>query len=140
MAMLRLPTRSSDGKANLHQGAIGVGIALRSGQTTFGVHYNRNIDEHPDFGIDLSGIQIPHWRQLLELGARCYELTGLGYLGVDTVLDKNLGPLILEINARPGLSIQLANQQGLTGVLDNIDQLACQSLKPHERIDLLLDS
>ncbi|HBZ98517.1 MAG TPA: alpha-L-glutamate ligase-like protein, partial [Pseudomonas sp.] len=26
MAMLRLPTRQSGGKANLHQGAIGVGV------------------------------------------------------------------------------------------------------------------
>lgn len=134
MAMLRLPTRSSDGKANLHQGAIGVGIELSSGHTTHGVHHNHIIEEHPDFGIELAGIQVPHWQQLLELGARCHELTGLGYLGVDIVLDKSLGPLILEINARPGLSIQLANQQGLKGVFNHIDQTANQKMLPAERV------
>jgi len=141
MAMLRLPTRGSDGKANLHQGAIGVGISLQSGQTTFGVHHNHNIEEHPDFGIDLGGIQVPHWRQLLELGARCFELTGLGYLGVDIVHDKNLGPLILEINARPGLSIQLANRRGLTPVLNTIDAAEeCHQLPPAARVDWLLSN
>lgn len=121
MAMVRLPTRQSDGKANLHQGAVGVGIEIATGMTTGGVWHSRAVQEHPDYGVPLAGIQIPTWPRLLELGARCYELTGLGYLGVDIVLDRTHGPLLLELNARPGLAIQIANRSGLKLRLDAID-------------------
>ncbi len=40
-------------------------------------------------------------------------MTGLGYQGIDIVLDREQGPLILELNARPGLNIQIANRAGL---------------------------
>ncbi len=123
MAMIRLPTRESDGKANLHQGAVGVGIDMLTGKTTSAVYKNRLITEHPNTEEALCGLQIPAWDDLLALGASCYELTGLGYLGVDIVLDRHLGPLILEINARPGLAIQIANRCGLKKTLDNIEKL-----------------
>lgn len=113
MSMVRLPTRLSDGKANLHQGAIGVGIDMRSGKTLAGVWKNQVIQEHPDTGNVVNGVQIPGWHSLLLLAARCHELSGLGYQGVDIVLDRTLGPLILELNARPGLNIQIANGAGL---------------------------
>lgn len=113
IAMLRLPTRESDGKANLHQGAIGVGINMATGVTLKGVWHNLKIDQHPDSRNQLAGLQIPGWDDCLELAARCHELTGLGYLGVDIVMDKEHGPLMLEINARPGLNIQIANDDGL---------------------------
>jgi alpha-L-glutamate ligase-like protein len=113
MGMIRLPTRMSGGKANLHQGAVGVGIDLATGTTLTGVCGNGIITEHPDTGNSLSGLEIPGWHILLELAARCYQLTGLGYQGVDIVLDKDKGPLILELNARPGLNIQIANCNGL---------------------------
>lgn len=120
MAMVRLPTRTSEGRANLHQGALGVGIDLGSGATTGGVWRNRPVTEHPDTGESLAGIVIPHWEELLELAARCYELTGLGYQGVDFVLDIERGPLMLELNARPGLNIQLANGVGLLHRLERV--------------------
>lgn len=123
MAMVRLPTRLSDGKANLHQGAVGVGIEIATGRTVYGVWQNRSVSEHPDFGASLAGIAIPNWPRLLELGARCFELTGLGYLGVDIVIDRIHGPLLLELNARPGLAIQIANRRGLRGRLEAIDRL-----------------
>jgi len=113
MSMVRLPTRMSDGKANLHQGAIGAGIDMATGRTLTAVWRNDVVDEHPDTGNPVTGIQIPQWPRLLELAARCHELSGLGYIGVDIVLDHELGPLILELNARPGLNIQIANQAGL---------------------------
>lgn len=113
MAMLRLPTKQSDGKANLHQGAVGVGIDLASGTTMEGVWQNEIIDIHPDSGHTLSGLVLPHWEKCLEIAASCYELTGMGYLGVDLVLDKSIGPMMLELNARPGLNIQIANHTGL---------------------------
>jgi alpha-L-glutamate ligase-like protein len=113
MAMLRLPTRESGGKANLHQGAIGAGIDLAGGVTLKGVSRHQIVSEHPDTGNSIQGVAIPHWQTLLTIAARCHELTNLGYLGVDLVLDKDRGPLLLELNARPGLAIQIANAAGL---------------------------
>jgi alpha-L-glutamate ligase-like protein len=113
MAMLRLPTRVSGGKANLHQGAIGVGIDLASGTTLRGVSRLELVGEHPDTGHSIQGFVIPHWETLLDIAGRCQELTGMRYLGVDLVLDQDLGPLLLELNARPGLAIQIANAAGL---------------------------
>lgn len=112
MAMVRLPTRLSGGKANLHQGAIGAGVNLGTGKTLGGVFHNDAIDYHPDTMHPIVDIQVPFWDTILEIAASCYELTGLGYLGVDIVLDKNLGPVMLELNARPGLNIQIANREG----------------------------
>lgn len=123
MAMIRLPTRLSDGKANLHQGAIGVGIDLPSGVTRRGVWGTELIREHPDTEHTIVGLQIPHWERLLHMAARCYELSGLGYVGVDFVLDRARGPLILELNARPGLAIQMANGNGLLHRLKKIEAL-----------------
>ncbi|MGH8530099.1 MAG: alpha-L-glutamate ligase-like protein [Nevskiales bacterium] len=122
-AMVRLPTRDSDGKANLHQGAVGAGIDMASGCTARAVCQNRLVTQHPDTGAEIAGLQIPQWEQLLTLAARCHELVGLGYLGVDVVLDRERGPLVLELNARPGLAIQIANGAGLRQRLDRIDGL-----------------
>lgn len=113
MAMLRLPTCASDGKANLHQGAIGAGLDLGTGTTLSAIWFDQLIEEHPDTGYPLRGLRLPHWDLFLALSAQCYEFTRLGYLGVDFVLDRDKGPMLLEINARPGLSIQIANQEGL---------------------------
>lgn len=112
MAMVRLPTRLSGGKANLHQGAIGAGINIANGLTLGGVFHNDAIDCHPDTMKPIVDLHVPHWDKILEIAASCYELTGLGYLGVDIVLDKEHGPLMLELNARPGLNIQIANREG----------------------------
>ena len=113
MAMVRLPTRQSGGKANLHQGAIGAGVDLATGRTLTAVWGNGVVDTHPDTLSPVTGVEIPHWPTLLDHAARAWELTGLGYQGIDIVLDRDLGPLILELNARPGLNIQIANRAGL---------------------------
>ncbi len=121
MAMVRLPTRGSGGKANLHQGAVGAGIDLATGRTLGGTWRDRRIDVHPDTGNSIAGRTIPGWDGILGLAASCFELAGLGYLGVDIVLDATRGPLILELNARPGLGIQIANGIGLRRGLDAVD-------------------
>lgn len=121
MAMLRLPTRASDGKANLHRGGVGVGIDLSTGTTLAGIQRNRYIDNHPETGHSLRDRQIPHWQTILEMAAKLGDKTEFGYLGVDIVLDQQKGPLLLEINARPGLSIQIANREGLIKRLEAID-------------------
>ncbi len=113
MAMCRLPTKESDGKANLHQGGIGVGIDIATGLSLDGVHHNDIIRHHPESSAPLAGQPIPYFMEMLEIGSRVSEIVGLGYIGVDFVCDAVQGPLILEVNARPGLNIQLANQAGL---------------------------
>ncbi|MFC4729147.1 alpha-L-glutamate ligase-like protein [Coralloluteibacterium thermophilus] len=137
MAMLRLPTRLSDGKANLHQGAIGVGIDIPSGTTKRGVWGSEVVREHPDTEQSIVGLAIPRWAELLSMAARCYELSGLGYVGVDFVLDRDRGPMILELNARPGLSIQIANGNGLHHRLRRVEALeraGTLSADPDERV------
>ncbi len=121
MGMVRLPTRASDGKANLHRGAIGAGIDISKGLTLTAVHGSEVVTHHPDTGNPVSGIQVPHWTKMLLIAARGLDMTGLGYIGVDMVIDKERGPLLLEMNARPGLAIQLANQIGLWQRLERID-------------------
>ncbi|MBY0269684.1 MAG: alpha-L-glutamate ligase-like protein [Burkholderiales bacterium] len=122
MAMVRLPTRRSGGRANLHQGAIGAGVNMATGHTLSAVMGMAIVDEHPDTGNPVAGVEIPHWPSLLEISARCYDLTGLGYLGIDLVLDRNKGPLVLELNARPGLAIQIANRAGLQPRLRAVEE------------------
>ena len=133
MAMVRLPTRTSDGKANLHQGAVGAGIDMNSGETLTGVLDNEVVDDHPDTGALITGLRIPDWDFILQSSARGFEVTGLGYLGVDIVIDRNLGPLILEMNARPGLNIQIANCTGLAHRIGRIDEIADEKADPITR-------
>jgi alpha-L-glutamate ligase-like protein len=135
MAMVRLPTRASHGKANLHQGAVGAGIDIASGITLDGVMGSEIITHHPDTMNPIAGLQIPDWDTILDISARCYEITGLGYIGVDIVLDGDRGPLVLELNARPGLAIQIANRQGLLRRLRICENRADFNAAPAERIE-----
>lgn len=121
MAMLRLPTRASDGKANLQQGAIGVGIDLATGTTTSAIMGKGQIIETvPGTTLPLSGIKIPYWKQILTMSVEAQSISSLGFLGADIAIDRERGPVILELNARPGLSIQLANFSGLKERLDRV--------------------
>jgi alpha-L-glutamate ligase-like protein len=122
MAMLRLPTRASGGRANLHQGAIGAGVDLATGVTTRAVIRNRATDRHPDTGVRVVGFQVPFWPRILEMARRVSRATGLGYVGADVVVDRTRGPLLLEANARPGLAIQIANGEGLLRRFAEIDR------------------
>lgn len=121
MAMLRLPTRASDGKANLQQGAIGVGIDLATGTTTTAIIGKGHLIEYvPGTRLVLSGIKIPYWKEILRMSVEAQTLSGLGFLGADIAIDRDRGPVILELNARPGLSIQLANLAGLKSRLKRV--------------------
>lgn len=124
MAMLRLPTKESGGKANLQQGGIGVGIDLATGVTTTAVQgKSKMIDYVPGTRMLLSGIKIPYWKDILLLAVKAQEISGMGYLGADVAIDRERGPVFLEINARPGLSIQVANLSGLRERLERIKGL-----------------
>lgn len=124
MAMLRLPTKESGGRANLHQGGIGAGIDLATGLTHHAVQRDRAVLAHPDTGVPVVGLRVPDWEEILSMSQRVAEATGLGYVGVDVVLDAEDGPMLLEANARPGLAIQIANAQGLLPRLTEIDARA----------------
>lgn len=133
MAMLRIPTEKSGGKANLQQGAYGLGIDLASGITTFGIE-GKGVEVRKiyDFGkkkmIKVNGIKIPFWKEVLETVVKCQRaIPGLGFVGVDVVIDKEDGPKILEVNARPGLSIQLCNKAGLKSRIEKIDDITVRS-------------
>jgi hypothetical protein len=113
MAMLRLPTQESRGRANLHQGAVGVGVDIATGRTVAAVCHDRAVTAHPDTGASIVGIEIPHWSDVLIVATKLSRALELGYVGVDIVLDARTGPVVLGANARPALAIQIANGCGL---------------------------
>jgi alpha-L-glutamate ligase-like protein len=140
MAMTRLSTRESDGKANLHQGAVGLGIDIATGRSLKAVQHDKPLEHHPDTGRKLSELKVSHWETLLNLTSRCYDVTGLGYLGADIVLDKKLGPLVLELNARPGLAIQIANGMGMRPRLALIDSQRGVERNAEERVAYVMEA
>lgn len=135
MAMLRLPTAESGGRANLHQGAIGTGIDLATGITTYGVYRNYPLKIIPHSGKKINGLKLPFWDEILFNAVKAQEaIPQLGYMGIDFVLDKKEGPMILEINARPGLSIQICNQAGLYRRLTRVQGLEVRDAEHGVRI------
>lgn len=134
MAMLRLPTRASDGRANLHVGGIGVGLDLASGTPVHAICDDRSITEHPDTQMALHQLRIPDWDHIVTIAAQSFDAIRLGYFGIDIVVDAQRGPVVLELNARPGLAIQLANQRGLRPLLEQAEQLANQSASVGDRV------
>ena len=136
MAMTRLPTRRSGGRANLHQGAVAAGIDLVSGETMHAAFQDRYVSVHPDTEKGLIGRPIPHFERVLEIAVRATDETALGYVGADIVVDARRGPVILELNARPGLAVQLANRAGLLPRLDAVDRKWQRGLPVSERIAL----
>jgi len=139
MAMLRLPTKESSGKANLQQGAIGAGIDMSSGTTTTAIQGKSGfIDTVPGTRLLLSGLKIPYWKDILTLSVKAQEVSGLGFLGVDIAIDKERGPIILEINAYPGLSIQLCNKTGLKERLERVRGLQIKTVEKGVRVGMEL--
>ncbi|MFZ1736137.1 MAG: sugar-transfer associated ATP-grasp domain-containing protein, partial [Candidatus Moraniibacteriota bacterium] len=137
MAMLRLPTKESGGRANLQQGAIGVGIDLASGTTTTAVWgKNRIIENIPGTRLVLSGIRIPYWKDILKMAIEAQQVSGLGFLGADVAIDRDRGPVFLELNARPGLSIQVANLDGLKGRLERVSGLTIKTIEKGLRMGM----
>lgn len=143
MSYVRLPTEESGGRANLFQGAAAAGIDIATGITTYGVHHGRPIDVFPGTRRKLAGIHIPQWEEILETAIAASKAIGLGYMASDIVLqtisDKSkvesqklkvsteeqtqAVPMILEVNAQPGLKIQIANRAGLWERLNRVQGL-----------------
>ncbi len=118
LAMARLPTSESDGRANLHQRAIGAAVDLATGEVVAARVGRRQVTHHPDTGEEVVGAAIPYWSEILRAASRCSAATGLQYVGADIVIDADRGPLVLEVNARPGLQIQNVSASGIRSLLD----------------------
>ena len=137
MAMVRLPTIQSEGRANLHQGAAAAAVHLVTGRTFGGVCNNRMIARHPDTGELIGGLEIPGWRELLGAAMKLADALDMGYIGVDFVIDAKIGPVVLEANARPGLAIQVAHRIGILPRLKLIESMPRDALVGNRRWDLL---
>ncbi|MEM8568262.1 MAG: sugar-transfer associated ATP-grasp domain-containing protein [Bacteroidota bacterium] len=122
LGMLRMPTDRSNGKANLHQGGLGIGIELDSGRLKEAYDGYKHLSYHPDSMQRICGRIIPFWEQLLNLSIETSKCFPLEFIGVDLVIDKAKGPMVMEVNVRPGLWIQLANKQGLKQAINNAIQ------------------
>lgn len=120
-AMLRIATKDSNGRANLHQGGVGVSINMNYGKTDFAQIDRDDISHHPDSNVELLNVEIPHWDEILMLCEKCMTTIPMEYLGIDVAISKN-GPLILEVNARPGIEIQNISHNGMIEDLTNIDK------------------
>ncbi|MCZ2845780.1 MAG: RimK/LysX family protein [Candidatus Bathyarchaeota archaeon] len=129
MVMLRLPTKESGGRANLHSGGIGVGIDLATGITTNAIFNRKLIDYYPGTRYLLRGIKVPYFKQILNLAIQTQKVLRANFLGIDIVIDREKGPVILEVNTRPGLQIQLAN---LAGLIERIERV--KDLRPTSEI------
>ena len=112
--------------------AVGIG----TGATTHAIQQRRPIEVHPDTGQSLLHRVLPGWSPMLEFAVRAADETGLGYVGADMVVDAIHGPVLLEMNARPGLMIQLANQAGLLPRLRAIERTWRPGRSVEERIAL----
>ena len=137
MAMVRLPTVSSQGRANLHQGAAAAAVHLVTGRTFGGVCKNKPISRHPDTGELIAGFEIPGWKNLLTAAMKLSDAIEMGYIGVDFVVDATIGPVVLEANARPGLAIQVAHRVGLLPRLRLIESLPRDATRGERRWDLI---
>ena len=137
MAMVRLPTKASRGRANLHQGAVAAGVHLRTGRTFGGVCHDRAVAAHPDTGAPVAGLQVPAWNALLTAAMTLADVLELDYIGVDFVLDASSGPVVLEANARPGLAIQIANRRGLLPRLHAIEAAVAGPLSVARRMEIV---
>ena len=133
LAMMRLGTRHSGGRGNLHAGAIGVAVDLASGCGLHAERAGRSLRVHPDTDAPLLGRPIPGWRETLLVAAQAAASVPLELVGVDVLVDRRRGPLVCELNARPGLTIQTVNRVGLASLLE---QVAASAVPGHlgERI------
>ncbi len=129
MAMLRLPSSESRGKANLHQGAVGLGIDMATGITTFGVYKDIRIKYFPWLSKKVNGIKVPFWKEILMTAVKAQKRSRLGYVAVDMLLDVEKGPMVVELNDQPGLSIQLANMAGLRKRLERVEGLEVDAIE-----------
>lgn len=134
MAMTRLPTVESGGRANLHQGAVGAAIDFRDGAIFRAVLGQDEVWRHPSTDAPLIGAVLPFWRETVDAARRCSAALGLGYVGVDLVIDATRGVQVLECNAYPGLEIQNVNAAGLAERIERVQRLQREQQRAERRV------
>lgn len=138
MAMIRWPTKESQGKANASLGAVASGIDMATGITTHSlqdINGRINLVEFvPGTTIRYGGFKVPYWNKILNISVRASQATGLGFCAVDFLIDRDRGPVIVEMNARPGLRIQIANQDGLRWRLEQLRYFKAKSVAHAVRV------
>ncbi|MBM3256327.1 MAG: hypothetical protein FJZ04_02570, partial [Candidatus Moranbacteria bacterium] len=128
------------GRANLHLGGVCAGIDMATGVTTYAISRNLTTQQDylletvPSSRLNFSGIRVPYWQESLEIAVACQKASGLGYLGVDIMIDREKGPVVAEINARPGLSIQNANRATLRERLERVRGLSIKNIRRAVRL------
>ncbi len=119
-SMVRVPTSESQGKANLHAGGCATAVDIKTGITQSGWYKGTRIENHPEQDFSFAGVQIPFWNDILDISQKLFTYFPLGYMGADFTIDEKEGPVILELNARPGLEIQNVLGKGLEKILEEI--------------------
>ncbi len=117
-AMLRIPTNESDGKGNLHQGALGVAVDIETGILGQAYNYKTYLDYHPDTNAQIKGLKVPYWDKIIDITKKIAKISPLKYIGIDIVIDKKVGPLVMELNVRPGIEIQNVGKHGLLELIN----------------------
>lgn len=127
VAMVRVPTKYSWGKANLSQGGIGLGIEVGTGiirsMQFKGELYDR---EFPAEFAHYKGKKMPFWDDILSYSSRIQYFINIGYLALDRVITDK-GPKLLEVNARAGLEVQKITQTTLGNILNKIEDLSIRT-------------
>jgi len=133
IAMLRVPTEESGWKANLHVWACWVWVEVWTWKLTHITSKNKIIKTIPWIG-DIRWLELPHWDKVLELTSSLQQITWIWYLACDIVLDKEKGPLLLEVNIRPWLSVQNANLMPLWARLKKVEWITVTSVEKWVRL------
>ena len=133
MAMLRVPTAKSWWKANLHSWACAAWIDIWTGKLTYITQYSKIIKSIP-WIWDVRGLVLPDWDTMLEMAVRVQKETNIWYLGCDIVMDNKDGPLLLEMNIRPGLEVQVANLARLKDRLEKVEWININSVEKWVRL------
>lgn len=119
-AMIRIPTKKSEGKANLAKGGIALKIDIGTGRVSY---ERKSIKKHfPETYENFKKINLEYREEILNLSSKIQYFVNLWYLALDWVITESW-PKLLEINARAGLDIQKITKVKLEEALKKISGL-----------------
>lgn len=123
IAMLRMPTKESWGKANLAQWGIGLWLDIVTGKiTSLYRRWQSYTNEFPSEWKHFKNKKIPYWQEIIQYSANAQYFVNIWYLWMDRVITKKW-PKLLEINARAGLEIQNITGKPLLSIMKKIEDI-----------------